>query len=57
MRSTMFYDCVRPLLSPKPNAMNFRTNRPAHLVIKKEDVDLIIAKMKVRINSNSQKHT
>jgi hypothetical protein len=45
----MFYDCVRPLLSPKPIAQNFRTNRPAHLVIRKEDVDKEIANMKSRV--------
>jgi len=49
MRSSMFYDCVRPLLSPKPIAQNFRTNRPAHLVVRKEDVDQEIAKMKSRV--------
>lgn len=52
MRSSMFYDCFRPLLSPKPIAQNFRTNRPAHLVVVKEDVDREIAKMKQRIKSN-----
>lgn len=52
MRSSMFYDCVRPLLNPKPIAQNFRTNRPAHLVVKKEDVDRQIASMKSRINQN-----
>lgn len=49
MRSSMFYDCVRPLLSPKPIAQNFRTNRPAHLVVRKDDVDREIANMKSRI--------
>ena len=49
MRSSSFYDCVRPLLHPKPIATNFRTNRPAHLVIRKEDVDRQIAKMKRRV--------
>lgn len=49
MRSSMFYDCVRPLLNPKPIAQNFRTNRPAHLVIKKADVDRQIADMKRRV--------
>jgi len=49
MRSSMFYDCVRPLLNPKPIAQNFRTNRPAHLVVRKEDVDQEIANMKKRI--------
>jgi len=49
MRSSMFYDCVRPLLCPKPIAQNFRTNRPAHLVVKKVDVDLKIAEMKKRV--------
>ncbi|PWN06392.1 hypothetical protein [Rhodohalobacter mucosus] len=52
MRSSMFYDCVRPLLSPKPIAQNFRTNRPAHLVVRKEDVDEEIAKMKLKILHN-----
>jgi hypothetical protein len=52
MRSSMFYDCVRPLLNPKPIATNFRTNRPAHLVVRKEDVDREIAKMKRRIISD-----
>jgi hypothetical protein len=47
MRSSSFYDCLRPLLSPKPIAQNFRTNRPAHLVVRKEDVE--IAKMKKKI--------
>ncbi len=46
MRSSMFYDCVRPLLNPKPIAKNFRTNRPAHLVVRKEDVEQVIAQMK-----------
>jgi hypothetical protein len=46
MRSSMFYDCVRPLLNPKPIAKNFRTNRPAHLVVRKDDVDREIARMK-----------
>lgn len=49
MRSSSFYNCVRPLLHPKPIATNFRTNRPAHLVVVKEDVDREIAKMKQRI--------
>jgi len=49
MRSSMFYDCVRPLLNPKPIATNFRTNRPAHLVVRKEDVNRQIARMKSRI--------
>ncbi|WP_069130772.1 hypothetical protein [Rhodohalobacter halophilus] len=49
MRSSMFYECVRPLLNPKPIAQNFRTNRPAHLVVRKEEVDKEIAKMKSRI--------
>lgn len=49
MRSSMFYDCVRPLLNPMPIAQNFRTNRPAHLVVRKEDVDQEIAKMKSRV--------
>lgn len=49
MRSSMFYDCVRPLLNPMPIAQNFRTNRPAHLVVRKEDVDREIAKMKSRV--------
>lgn len=49
MRSSMFYDCVRPLLIAKPIAQNFRTNRPAHLVIRKEDVDREIANMKKRM--------
>jgi len=53
MRSSSFYDCVRPLLHPKPIATNFRTNRPAHLVIRKEDVDKEIAKMKRRIVSEA----
>jgi len=53
MRSSSFYDCVRPLLHPKPIATNFRTNRPAHLVIRKEDVDKEIAKMKRRIVSDA----
>lgn len=48
MRSSMFYDCVRPLLNPKPIAQNFRTNRPAHLVVRKDDVDQEIANMKKR---------
>ena len=51
MRSSMFYDCVRPLLNPKPIAQNFRTNRPAHLVVRKEDVDQEIARMKQRVTS------
>jgi len=49
MRSSLFYDCVRPLLNPMPIAQNFRTNRPAHLVVRKEDVDREIAKMKSRV--------
>jgi len=49
MRSSMFYDCVRPLLNPKPIAQNYRTNRPAHLVVKKQDVDREIANMKKRV--------
>jgi len=49
MRSSMFYECVRPLLHPKPIAQNFRTNRPAHLVVKKEAVDKEIARMKSKI--------
>ena len=53
MRSSMFYDCVRPLLNPKPIAQNFRTNRPAHLVVRKEDVDREIAKMKQRVTSGA----
>jgi hypothetical protein len=53
MRSSSFYDCVRPLLHPKPIATNFRTNRPAHLVIRKDDVDREIAKMKRRITSDA----
>ena len=53
MRSSMFYDCVRPLLNPKPIAQNFRTNRPAHLVVRKEDVDQEIARMKQRVTSGS----
>lgn len=52
MRSSMFYDCVRPLLKPKPIATNFRTNKPAHLVVRKEDVEREIAKMKSRIISD-----
>jgi len=52
MRSSMFYDCVRPLLNPKPIAQNFRTNRPAHLVVRKEDVDREIANMKKRVVNN-----
>jgi len=54
MRSSGFYDCVRPLLHPKPIATNFRTNRPAHLVIRKEDVDRVIAKMKQRITNEAK---
>ena len=42
----MFYDCVRPVLNPKPIAQNFRTKRPAHLVVRNEDVEKVIAKMK-----------
>jgi hypothetical protein len=53
MRSSMFYDCVRPLLIAKPIAKNFRTNRPAHLVIRKEDVDRQIAEMKRRVFDRS----
>jgi hypothetical protein len=50
MRSSMFYDCVRPLLKPKPIAMNFRTKRPAHLVVRKSDVMKVVAKMKSQIS-------
>jgi len=53
MRSSMFYDCVRPLLNPKPIAQNYRTNRPAHLVVKKEEVDKQIAIMKSKILGNT----
>lgn len=49
MRQSMFYDCVRPLLNPKPIARNFRTQRPGHLVVKKEEVDRVIAQMKSRV--------
>ena len=49
MRQSMFYDCVRPLLNPKPIARNFRTQRPGHIVVKKSDVDRVIAQMKSRI--------
>ncbi len=53
MRSSSFYDCVRPLLKPMPIAKNFRTNRPAHLVVRKDDVDRQIADMKRRVISKS----
>jgi hypothetical protein len=49
MKKSMFYDCVRPLLKPKPIARNFRTQRPGHLVVKKSDVDRIIAQMKSKV--------
>lgn len=49
MRSSMFYDCIRPLLNPKPIAYNFRTNKPAHLVVKKSDVKNVVMKMKCNI--------
>jgi len=37
------------LLNPKPIARNFRTQRPGHIVVKKSDVDRVIAQMKSRI--------
>jgi len=49
MKKSMFFDCVRPLLKAKPIAKNFRTLKPSHLVVKKSDVDQIIADMKSRI--------
>lgn len=52
MRSSMLFDCVRPLLIVKPIAQNFRTNRPALLVVRKDDVDRQIANMKQKISNH-----
>ena len=46
MKSSLFYDCVRPELTPRPMAMNKRTNKPAHFVVTKDQVDQIIYNMK-----------
>lgn len=49
VKSIQYFDCTPPLLHPKLIPTNFRTNRPAHLVVRKEDVDQEIAKMKSRV--------
>jgi predicted DNA-binding transcriptional regulator AlpA len=45
MKSSTFYDCIRPLLKPKPRAINFRKKRRSWLTVKKEEVDQVIEKM------------
>ncbi|WP_020404731.1 hypothetical protein [Gracilimonas tropica] len=49
MKSSLFYDCVRPLLSPRPMAINQRTRKPAHFVVAKEQVEQVIFSMKKQI--------
>ncbi|WP_020404452.1 hypothetical protein [Gracilimonas tropica] len=49
MKSSLFYDCVRPLLFPRPMAINHRTNKPAHFVVAKEHVEQVIFSMKKQI--------
>lgn len=49
MKSSLFYDCVRPLLTPRPMAMNQRTNKPAHFVVTKEQVEKVVYSMKNQI--------
>lgn len=48
MKSSTFYDCIRPLLNPKPRAMNFRKKRRSWLTVKKEEVDKVIASIENR---------
>lgn len=49
MGSGLFYDCVRPELEPKPIAKNYRKKKVSHLVVLKEDVDAVIARMKRKL--------
>lgn len=49
MGRSLFFDCIRPQLSPKPVAKNFRKKKNAHLVVSKKEVDKVIAKMKRKL--------
>lgn len=49
MGRALFFDCVRPLLNPKPVAKNYRKKKNAHLVVTKKEVDKVIARMKRKL--------
>ncbi|MEX1159547.1 MAG: hypothetical protein WEA79_01765 [Balneolaceae bacterium] len=42
MKRTTFYNCIRPLLNPKPRAINFHKRRRSWLTVRKEEVDKAI---------------
>lgn len=46
MGRTLFYECVRPHLHPKPLARNYRKEGHSRLVVAKKEVDKVIARMK-----------
>lgn len=48
---TYYNDCVMPVLRPKfkPLLRDFRRNKPAHLVINKQDLDEFIIEIKERL--------
>lgn len=45
MKRTTFYNCIRPLLKPKPRGINFKKRSRSWLTVRKEEVDKAIKKI------------